>query len=144
MHLDLVPLLLHLSLVPVEAPSVLADERMLPPVGLLLLLPLHWVLLGPVLLHLIGLDAAPPDGKLVLAQLTLKTPLLGVDFAYVVLEVGLGLGLVGAALPSAGVADVGVNTFNVPLPVTQLAKALPTLLALESSYLFMNSFYVLG
>ena len=118
MHLHLVPLLLPLSLVPVEALLVLADEGMVPPVGLLLLLPLHRVLLGPMLVHLPWVDTAPPDVKLVLAQLTLKTPLLCVGTAYVVLEVGLGLGLVGAALPGAGVADVGVNTFNVLLPVT--------------------------
>ena len=71
MHLHLVSVLLHLSLVPVEAPLVLADVGVVPPVGLLLLLPLHGVLLGLVNVHLAGLDAAPPDVELVLAQLTL-------------------------------------------------------------------------
>jgi hypothetical protein len=76
MYLDFMSVLLHLSLVPVEAPVVLADEGMVFPVGLLLLLPLHAVLLGPVLLHLLGVEAAPPDVKLVLAQLALEAPLL--------------------------------------------------------------------
>ena len=76
MELLLVPVLLHLCLVPVEALLVLADEGMVPPVGLLLLLPLHGVLLGLVVVHLIGVEAAPPDVKLVLAQLALEAPLL--------------------------------------------------------------------
>jgi len=139
MHLDLVPLLFHLSLVPVEALLVLADKGMLPPVGLLLLLPLHRVLLGLMLLHLTGLDAAPPDVELVLAQLALQAPLLGVGTAYVVLELSLGVGLVGAALPGAGVADVGVNRLYVSLPITSLAKALLAMLTLESPDILMNS-----
>ena len=80
------PLLLHLSLVPVEALLVPADEGMVPPVGLLFLLPLHGVLLGPVLVHFLGVDAAPPDVKIVLAQLTLEAPLLGVGTPDVVLK----------------------------------------------------------
>ena len=71
MHLHLVSILLHLSLVPVEAPLVLADVGVVPPVGLLFLLLHHGVLLGLVHVHLNGLDAAPPDVKLVLAQLAL-------------------------------------------------------------------------
>ena len=144
MHLHLVPILLHLSLVPVEALLKLADEGVVPPVDLLLLLPLQGVLLGPVIVHLLGVEAAPPDVKLVLAQLTLPAPLLCVGTAYVELNLTLPGSGPGAALPGAGVADVGVNTFNVQLPVTSLAKALSTMLALKSSDLVMNSFYVLG
>ena len=86
MHLHLVPILLHLSLVPVEALLKLADEGVVPPVDLLLLLPLQGVLLGPVIVHLLGVEAAPPDVKLVLAQLTLPAPLLCVGTAYVELN----------------------------------------------------------
>ena len=89
--------LLHLSLVPVEALLVLAHERMVPPVGLPLLFPLHRVLLGLVLLHLPRVDAAPPDVKLVLAQLALQAPLLGVGTSYVVLDISLLAGGPGAA-----------------------------------------------
>ena len=64
MHFHLVSVLLHLSLISVEALLVLADEGMVPPVGLLLLLPLHGVLLGPVLVHLLRLDATTTDIKL--------------------------------------------------------------------------------
>ena len=118
MHLNLVPLLLHLSVVPVQALLVLADERMVPPVSLLLVLPLHGVLLGLVLVHLSGEEAAPPDIKLVFAQLALEAPLLGVGTAYVVLDCTLLTSGPGAALPGAGVADVGVNRLHVLLPVT--------------------------
>ena len=58
MHLLLVPVHLHLGGEPVTAFLVLADERMVLPVGLLLLLPLHWMLLGLVLVHLPWIDAA--------------------------------------------------------------------------------------
>ena len=144
MHLHLVSVLLHLGLEPVETLLVLADEGMVPPVGLLLLLPLHGVLLGPVLVHLLGVDAAPPDVKLILAQLTLPAPLLSVDTAYVELNPTFLVSGPGTALPGAGVADVGVNTFNVLLPVTSQPKALPTLITLKSPDLLMNSFDVLG
>ena len=40
---------------------VLADVGMLPLEDLLLLLPLNRVLLGFVIVHLIGEEAAPPD-----------------------------------------------------------------------------------
>ena len=86
MHLDLVPVLLHFSLVPNEALLVLADKGVVLPVGVLLLLPLHRVLLGPVFVHLSWLDTAPPDVKIVLAQLTLEAPLLGVGTPDVVLK----------------------------------------------------------
>ena len=65
------PLSLHLSLVPVEAPLEAADEGVVPPVRLLILLPLPGVLLGLVPVHLPRVDTAPPDVKLVLAQLAL-------------------------------------------------------------------------
>ena len=132
MHLHLVSVLLHLGLEPVETLLVLADEGMVPPVGLLLLLPLHGVLLGPVLVHLLGVDAAPPDVKLILAQLTLPAPLLSVDTAYVELNPTFLVSGPGTALPGAGVADVGVNTFNVLLPVTSQPKALPHLSHLKA------------
>ena len=51
----------------------------------MLLLPLHGVLLGPVLVHLSWEDIAPPDVKLVLSQLTLDALLLGVGTPEVVL-----------------------------------------------------------
>jgi hypothetical protein len=48
------------------------------------------------------------------------------------------------ALPGAGVADVGVDIFNMPLPVSSHCKALPTVLTLlKSPYLIMNSHDVL-
>jgi hypothetical protein len=78
MHLALVSLLLHLGPKPIETLFELTDVRVVSLVGLLLLLPLHRVLLSPVLVHLPREDAAPPDVQLVLAQLTLQTPLLGV------------------------------------------------------------------
>ena len=144
MHLDLVPVLLHLSLVPVEALLVLTDVGMLPPVGLLLLLPLHGVLLGLMLVHLLGEEAAPPDVKLVLAQLTLQAPLLGVGTAHMVLDLTFLTSGPGAALPGAGVADVGVDSLHVRLPTTSLAKALLTMFTLESPDLVMNSLNVPG
>ena len=144
MQLDLMSFLLHLSLIPVEALLELADEGMVPPVGLLLLLPLHRVLLGLVPVHLIWVNTAPPDIKLVLAKLALQAPLLGVGTAHVVLELKLAVGLVGAALPGAGVADVGVNRFDVHLPVTYGTKALLAILTLEGPDLVMNSLNVLG
>ena len=52
--------------------------------------------------HLPRVDAAPPDVELVLTHLTL----LSVGSRNVVLEPGLGVGLVGAELPGAGVANV--------------------------------------
>jgi hypothetical protein len=85
MHLDLVPVLLHFSLVPAEELLVIADKGVVLPVGSLLLLPLHGVLLGPVLVHLSWEDIAPPDVKLVLSQLTLDALLLGVGTPEVVL-----------------------------------------------------------
>ena len=63
---------------------------MVPHVGLLVLLLLHGVLRGLVIVHLPRVDAAPPDTN-------------------VVLEAGLGVGLMGAALPGAGVANVEVH-----------------------------------
>ena len=138
MHLDLVPVLLHLSLVSVLTLLVLADIGMVLPVGLLLLLPLHRLLLGPVLIHLPGKEAAPPVVKLVLAQLALQAPLFSVGTPYMVLELGPCVGLVGAALPRAGVASVVVDNFHVPLPVTSLCKALVTLYTFESPDLVMN------
>jgi len=57
--------------------------------GILLLLPLHGVLLGRVLVHLPRVEAAPPDPLLVLAQLVLPAPLLGVDLADMELHLGL-------------------------------------------------------
>ena len=102
------PLLLLLSPVPVEAPLEPADKGVVPPVGLLLLLPLHGVVPGLVFVHLPRVDVAPPDVKLVLTHLELQAPLLGVGMANLVLEAGLGECLVDAALPGAGVADAGV------------------------------------
>ena len=98
MHLLLVPVHLHLGGEPVTAFLVLADERMVLPVGLLLLLPLHGMLLGLVLVHLPWIDAAPPGVKLVLAQLALPAPLLGVDSSDVYLDQALLSASPGAAL----------------------------------------------
>ena len=139
MQLLLVPVLLHLCLVPVKAPLELADEGMVPHVGLLLLLPLHGMLLDFVVVHLFGVDAAPPDVKLVFTQLALQAPLLSVGTTNVVLDLILTIGGPGAVLPSAGVADVVVDTFNVLLPVISSAKTLPTLITFECSDLLMHS-----
>ena len=54
--------LLHLSLVPVEAP--LEAAGVVPPAGVLLLLALYGVLLGLVLVHHPRLDAVLQDVKL--------------------------------------------------------------------------------
>ena len=62
----------------------LAHMRMLLPEQLLLLLPLHWMVLGLVLLHLPWKKASPPDTLLFLTQLALPAPLLGVDLANMV------------------------------------------------------------
>jgi hypothetical protein len=99
MHLHLMSILLHLSLVPVKALLELADEGVIPPVGILFLLPLHGVLLGLVLVHLAREEASPPDVELVLTQLTLQAPLLGVGTANVVLDISLPCTGPGAALP---------------------------------------------
>ena len=139
MQLLLVPVLLHLSLVPVEAHLEAADEGTVPPVSLLLLLPLHGVLLSPVLVHLPWEDTSPPDVKLVLAQLALKAPLLGVGTTNVILEMGLGGCLVATVLPGAGVANVGVDNIHVLLPVTSFTKALVAMLAFKRSNFVMNS-----
>ena len=138
MHLDLVPVLLHLSLVSVETLLVFADIWMVPHVGLLFLLPLNGVLLGPVLVHFSWVNAAPPDVKLVFTQLTLQAPLLGVGTTNVVLEVVLSECLVGAALPGAGVASFRVDNLHVPLPVTSLPKTLVTKFTFKSPDLVMN------
>ena len=139
MKLLLMPLPLHLSLVPIEAPFEAADEGVVSPVGLLILLPLHGMLLGLVLVHLPRVDTAPPDVELVLTYLTLQAPLLGVGTTNVVLEAGLGVGLVGAALPGAGVANVGVHRLHVLLPVPSFTKTLAAMLTLKSSYFIMHS-----
>ena len=82
MKLLLMPLPLHQSLVPIEAPFEAADEGVVSPVGLLILLPLTGVLHGLMLVHLPLVDAAPPaDVKLVLAQLALQAQLLAVMMA---------------------------------------------------------------
>ena len=89
MQLLLVSVHLHFGSKTVAALLVLADERMAPSVGLLLLLPLHGMLIGLVLPHLPWEDAAPPDVELVLAQLALPAPLLSVVSANVVLKLFL-------------------------------------------------------
>ena len=123
--------LLHLGPKPVEAPLELAHKGVVPPVGLLLLLPLHRVLLCPVLVHLTREDAAPPDVQLVLAQLALQAPLLCVGPSSVVLDLPLLVSCPVTVWPGAVVANVQVNSLNVYLPGTSTAKALPTVLTLE-------------
>jgi hypothetical protein len=83
------PVLFHLCPEPLLAPHVTTDEGVVAFVGHLFLLPLHWVLLGPVLVHLARVDAAPPDAQLVLTQLALQAPLLGVGTTSVVLQTSL-------------------------------------------------------
>ena len=141
MHFPLMPLHLHLGPKPVVAPLVLAHVGVVPLVGILLLLPLHGMLPLPVPVHLPGMDAAPPDVHLVLAQLALDAPLLCVGTASVVLDLGLLVGGPGAASPGAGVADVEVDTLDVCLPVTSLAKALVTMFTLEA-FISMDCFNV--
>ena len=140
MHLLLMPVHLHLSGEPVTALLVLAGERMVFPVGLLLLLPLHWMFLGLVPVHLHWVDAAPPDVELVLAQLALPAPLLGVDSSLVDFNHALVRASPGTPLPpSAGVADEGVNSVDVLLPATSMTEGLVALVALKSSYLLVHS-----
>jgi hypothetical protein len=71
-------------------------------------------------------DAAPPDVKLVLAQLALEAPLLGVCTANVKLDFRHLASGPDTALPGAGVADVGVDIFNMPLPVSSHCKSSQT------------------
>ena len=59
----------------------LAYVWMVLPEGLLLLFPFHGMVLGLVLVHLPWVDTSPPDPLLVLTQLALPAPLLGVDLA---------------------------------------------------------------
>ena len=61
-----------------------ADVRMSLSEGLLLLLPLHGMVLRPVLVHPTWLDTSPPDALLVFTQLALPAPLLGVDTAHMI------------------------------------------------------------
>ena len=104
------------------------------------LVPAQHHLCVPDFVHLQLIRLPPLHG--VLLGLALQAPLFSVCTAYVVLEQGLGVGLVGAALPGAGVANVGVNTLHVLLPVTSLTKAHLAMFALESSDLLMNSLNV--
>ena len=64
------PILLHL-----------ADVRVRLSEGLLLLLPLHGMILCLMLVHLPWEETSPPDALLVITQLALPAPLLGVDTA---------------------------------------------------------------
>jgi len=121
------------------APLVLAHVRVVPLVGLLLLLPLHAMLPLLVLVHLPWEDAAPPDVHLVLAQLALDAPLLCVGTASVVLDMGLLVGGPGAAGPGAGVADVEVDTLDMFLPVTSPAEALVAMFTLVGPDLVVDS-----
>ena len=134
------PIHLHLSGEHITALLVLADERMDLPEGLLLLLPLNWMLLGLVLVHIPWLDAAPPDVELVLAQLALPAPLLGVNLYDVGLDLALRTECRTAALPpGAGVADEGVHRVGVPLSFTSLTETLAAEFTLESFYLLVHS-----
>ena len=79
------------------------------------------MIIGLVLVHLTREEAAPHGVQLVLAQFALQAPLLSVGTAYMVLELGTSEGLLGTALPGAGVADVFMDNFNVLLPVIILS-----------------------
>ena len=138
------PVHLYLGGKPVTALLVPADERMVLPVGLLLLLPLHWMLLGLVLVHRPWMDAAPPYVELVFTQLALPAPLLGMNLFDVFLDLRLPTECRTAALPpGAGVADEGVNSVDVLLPATSSTEGLVALVALKSSYLLVHSLDVL-
>ena len=67
---------------------------MVHPVGLLLLLPLHRVLLVLVLAHLTREEATTRGVQLVLTQFALQTPLFSVGTAYMVLELSTSEGRV--------------------------------------------------
>ena len=83
----------------------LAHMRMLLPEQLLLLLPLHWMVLGLVLVHPPWRNASPPDTLLVLTQLALPAPLLGVDLANMVWQLILPpCSVATPTTPSTGVA----------------------------------------
>ena len=95
----------------------LAHMRMLLPEQLLLLLPLHWMVLGLMLLHLSWIDASPPNTLLVLTQLALPAPLLGVNSSnmewYLLL---LPCTVATSTTPGTGVADAKVNSLDMFLP----------------------------
>ena len=83
-----------------------ADVRMSLSEGLLLLLPLHGMVLRPVLVHPTWLDTSPPDALLVFTELALPAPLLGVDLAHMVRQAILPCGsMVTPTRPGTGVAD---------------------------------------
>ena len=139
MHLLLVPVHLHLSGEAINALLVLADERMLLSVGVLLLLPLNWMLLGLVIVHQPWSDATPPDVELVLAQLALPTPLLGEDLSDVDLDLALPTECRTATLPpGAGVTDEGVHSIDMDLPITSLTKILVAVFTIEGFYLLVH------
>ena len=83
----------------------LAYVWMCLPEGLLLLLPLHWMVLGLVLLHLPWKKASPPDTLLFLTQLALPAPLLGVDLPNMIWQPVLPhCSVATSTTPGAGVA----------------------------------------
>jgi len=100
-----VPIYFHFGGKPLPTFLNLAHVWMVLPVSLLLLLPLHGMVLGPMLVHLPWLNASPPDTLLVLAQLALPAPLLSVDLANMVWQPILPpCSVATATTPGAGVA----------------------------------------
>ena len=84
----------------------LAHMRMLLPEQLLLLLPLHWMVLGLMLLHLSWIDTSPPDTLLVLTQLAFPAPLLSVDSSNMEGQPTLpSCSVAATTAPGTGVAD---------------------------------------
>ena len=79
-----VPVNFHFRSEPFLTPFNLAHVWMILPEHLLLLLPLHGMVLGLMLFHRPWEDTSPPDPLLVLTQLALPAPLLGVDLANMV------------------------------------------------------------
>merc|ERR1719369_1688739 len=112
---------------------------MLFPVGLLLFLPFHGMVLGLMLIHLPWMNASPPDTLLVLAQLALPAPLLGVDLSNMIWQPFLPpCSVATPTTPGTGVTEAKVESFNMPLPMCSLTKTLPTVFTLERFDLVVN------
>ena len=141
----IVPVYFHFGSKSLPALLNFTHEWMSLPERLLLLLPLHWMTLGLVLVHLPWLDASPPDTLLVLAQLALPAPLLGVDLTDMVWQTILpACSEPTPTTPGTGITEAKVESIGVFLPITCRTKRLPAMITLERFNLFVNCLDVPG
>ena len=140
-----VPINFHFRGEPFSTLPNLTHVWMFLPKGLLLLLPLHGMVLGLVLLHLRWMNASPPDSLLVLTQLALPAPLLGVDSSNMVWQLILPpCSEATPTTPGAGVAKAKMDSLDMSLPVTSLTKTLPAVITLEGFDLIVNCLDMTG